>query len=88
MDKAPGIPYIKAKYKRNKKINKFLTDVKQDVLKNVSYFLEEDKQAQNNQPQQGPMAKKQDPCLNYRVNLVVLIEIVDTIQENKLRLIK
>ena len=51
------INFIKAKYKRNKKINKFLTDVKQDVLKNVSYFLEEDKQAQNNQPQQGPMAK-------------------------------
>ena len=65
------INFIKAKYKRNKKINKFLTDVKQDVLKNVSYFLEEDKQAQNNQPQQGPMAKKQDPCLNYRVNLFI-----------------
>ena len=65
------INFIKAKYKRNKKINKFLTDIKQDVLKNVSYFLEEDKQAQNNQPQQGPMAKKQDPCLNYRVNLFI-----------------
>ena len=65
------INFIKAKYKRNKKINKFLTDVKQDVLKNVLYFLEEDKQAQNNQPQQGPMAKKQDPCLNYRVNLFI-----------------
>ena len=49
------INFIKAKYKRNKKINKFLTDVKQDVLKNVSYFLEEDKQVQSNQPQQGPM---------------------------------
>ena len=65
------INFIKAKYKRNKKINKFLTDVKQDVLKNVSYFLEEDKQAQNNQPQQGPMQRKQDPCLNYRVNLFI-----------------
>ena len=65
------INFIKAKYKRNKKINKFLTDVKQDVLKNVSYFLEEDKQAQNNQPQQGSMQKKTDPCLNYRVNLFI-----------------
>ena len=65
------INFIKAKYKRNKKINKFLTDVKQDVLKNVSYFLEEDKQVQNNQPQQGPMQRKADPCLNYRVNLFI-----------------
>ena len=65
------INFIKAKYKRNKKINKFLTDVKQDVLKNVSYFLEEDKQVQSNQPQQGPMQKKTDPCLNYRVNLFI-----------------
>ncbi len=65
------INFIKAKYKRNKKINKFLTDVKQDVLKNVSYFLEEDKQVQNNQTQQGPMQKKTDPCLNYRVNLFI-----------------
>src|SRR5699024_6624437 len=37
------INYLKSKYKRNKKINKFLNDVKTDVLKNVSYFLEEDK---------------------------------------------
>ena len=36
------INYIKSKYKRNKKITQFLNDVKQDVLKNVSYFLEED----------------------------------------------
>jgi len=41
------------------------------VLKNVSYFLEEDKQPQSNQPQQGPMQKKIDPCLNYRVNLFI-----------------
>ena len=27
-------------------------------------------------------------CLNYRVNLVVVIKIIDTIQENKLGLIK
>ena len=66
------INYLKSKYKRNKKINKFLNDVKQDVLKNVSYFLEEDNK--NNQQQQmamNPAMKKTDPSLNYRVNLFV-----------------
>ena len=64
------INYIKSKYKRNKKINQFLNDVKQDVLKNVSYFLEEDKQPVG-QVQQGPIQRKPDPCLNYRVNLFI-----------------
>ncbi len=64
------INYIKSKYKRNKKINQFLNDVKQDVLKNVSYFLEEDKQSAG-QVQQGPAQKRPDPCLNYRVNLFI-----------------
>jgi len=65
------INYIKAKYKRNKKINQFLNDVKQDVLNNVSYFLEEDKLECHGQSQQNPLQKKQDPCLNYRVNLFI-----------------
>ena len=65
------INYIKSKYKRNKKINQFLNDVKQDVLKNVSYFLEEDKQNNNQVIPQNPMQKKADPCLNYRVNLFI-----------------
>ena len=65
------INYIKSKYKRNKKINQFLNDVKQDVLANVSYFLEEDKQQNSQQMQQPPMQRKQDPCLNYRVNLFI-----------------
>ncbi len=66
------INYIKSKYKRNKKINQFLNDVKQDVLKNVSYFLEEDKNQNNSQVQPVPqMPKRQDPCLNYRVNLFI-----------------
>ena len=64
------INYIKSKYKRNKKINQFLNDVKQDVLKNVSYFLEEDKQP-TQQVQQGPIQRRPDPCLNYRVNLFI-----------------
>ena len=66
------INYIKSKYKRNKKINQFLNDVKQDVLKNVSYFLEEDNQLNNVQMSQVPPAQKRpDPCLNYRVNLFI-----------------
>ena len=63
------INYLKSKYKRNKKINKFLNDVKQDVLKNVPTFLE-DETKHANQPQ-NPMQKKPDPCLNYRVNLFI-----------------
>ena len=66
------INLLKAKYKRNKKINKFLNDVKQDVLKNVPVFLEEDtNQQQANQPIQAPQMQTPDPCLNYRVNLFV-----------------
>lgn len=65
------INYLKSKYKRNKKINKFLTDIKQDILKNISYFLEEDDNKQQALAPQGPNGKKPDPCLNYRVNLFV-----------------
>lgn len=36
------INFLKSKYKRNKKINQFLNDVKQDVLKNVPVFLEDE----------------------------------------------
>ena len=64
------INYLKSKYKRNKKINNFLNDVKKDVLKNVPLFLAEE----NKQPQQmpqNPMQQQQDPCLNYRVNLFI-----------------
>ena len=64
------INYIKAKYKRNKKINTFLNNVKQDVLKNIPTFLEDpNKQTPQNQP--NPNLRKTDPCLNYRVNLFV-----------------
>ena len=64
------INFLKSKYKRNKKINKFLTDVKNDVLKNVSYFIEEDEDPKQNQ-QVNPNLKQQDPSLNYRVNLFI-----------------
>ena len=64
------INFLKSKYKRNKKINKFLNDVKQDVLKNIPVFLEDETKS-NQQNVQGPNIKKPDPCLNYRVNLFV-----------------
>lgn len=67
------INFLKSKYKRNKKINAFLNDVKQDVLKNVSYFLKEDKilEAQNSNQPGNPANRVTDPSLNYRVNLFV-----------------
>ena len=64
------INYLKSKFKRNKKITKFLNDVKTDVLKNVSYFVDEEKE-QEKQQQNNPANKKSDPSLNYRVNLFV-----------------
>ncbi len=63
------INYLKSKYKRNKKINHFLNDVKQDVLKNIPTFLEDPNKQQQIQP--NPAMRKPDPCLNYRVNLFI-----------------
>ena len=63
------INYLKSKYKRNKKLNKFLNDVKTDVLKNIPTFLEDPEKAQAMQP--NPAMRKPDPCLNYRVNLFI-----------------
>ena len=66
------INYLKSQFKRNKKISKFLNDVRQDVLNNISYFLEEDsKTTVTNQTGNNPLTKKVDPSLNYRVNLFV-----------------
>lgn len=65
------INYIKSKYKRNKKINKFLNDIKQDILKNIPIFLEEEKTDNQQNQNQNPITKTPDPCLNYRVNLFV-----------------
>ena len=63
------INYIKSKYKRNKKVNQFLNDIKQDILKNISAFtaVEDTKTQQPVSPRQEPPK----PWLNYRVNLFV-----------------
>ena len=65
------INYLKSQFKRNKKITKFLNDIRQDVLSNISYFLEEDPKTEQQQSQSNPLTKKQDPSLNYRVNLFI-----------------
>ena len=63
------INYIKSNFKRNRKITKFLDDIKKDILKNVSAFLVED--AQKSTPQPGQRQESQKPWLNYRVNLFI-----------------
>lgn len=66
------INYIKSKYKRNKKINKFLDNIKKDILKNISHFISDDKAADKQQPvQQGARPEIVKPWLNYRVNLFI-----------------
>ena len=64
------INYIKSNFKRNKKINKFLDDVKKDILKNVNAFLVDDKKQAAN-ASQSPRPEVQQPWLNYRVNLFI-----------------
>lgn len=63
------INYIKNKYKRNKKVNQFLNNVKQDILKNISAFTIKEDQKQ--QPASGPKQESTKPWLNYRVNLFI-----------------
>ena len=65
------INYIKSKFKRNKKINNFLNSIKNDILKNLQYFMADEKDdSKNNNPniikQESPK-----PWLNYKVNLFV-----------------
>ena len=59
------INYLKSQFKRNKKITKCLNDVKQDVLKNVSYFVDEDKEKEKQQ-QMNPAQR----------NIVVIVIVV------------
>lgn len=64
------INYIKSNFKRNRKITKFLDDIKKDILKNVSAFLVEEDTKNTPQPQ-GQKQEVLRPWLNYRVNLFV-----------------
>lgn len=64
------INYVKSKFKRNKKINSFLENVKKDILKNIPHFLNSN-QSQEGQPSNGPRMEAPKPWLNYRVNLFI-----------------
>ena len=63
------INYIKSNFKRNRKITKFLDDIKKDILKNVSAFLIADDNNKSNA--QSQKQEVQRPWLNYRVNLFI-----------------
>ena len=65
------INYIKSKFKRNRKITKFLDSIKKDILKNIDYFLVEQPQEQAGPQMPGPRPEMPKPWLNYRVNLFV-----------------
>lgn len=59
---------LKIKYKKNKKIIVFLDNIKNDILKNISLFINDEIQHNKNNPQKEEDVK---PWLNYRVNLFV-----------------
>lgn len=62
---------IKSTYKKNKKIVSFLDHIKKDILKNLTFFIQDEQPA--NGMVQNPMqkAEKTKPWLNYRVNLFI-----------------
>ena len=62
------ITNLKTKYKRNKKIVKFLDNIKTDILRNIPCFLADE---QSLKVPQGQKIETVKPWLNYRVNLFV-----------------
>lgn len=64
------INLIKSSYKRNKKINKFLDDIKQNILKNIAAFIEQKQPLNGQQMSQQPLQQNK-PWENYRVNLFI-----------------
>lgn len=60
---------VKSNYKRNKKISTFLDGIKNDILKNISCFLENEDEKKQVVP--GMKQEQKEPWLNYRVNLFV-----------------
>jgi lon-related putative ATP-dependent protease len=59
---------LKTKYKKSKKVVCFLDNIKNDILKNINLFINEDASNSKKQPQKEEIVK---PWLNYRVNLFV-----------------
>lgn len=62
---------IKNKYKKEKRIVKFLDDVKTDILKNIDCFITDQTSTKSQTPQQMSRPELKKPWLNYRVNLFV-----------------
>ena len=62
------ISFVKSKFKRNKKITKFLDGIKKDILKNISKFTTEEKK---NDESPNMKVIETNPWDNYRVNLFV-----------------
>ncbi len=62
---------VKANYKKNKKINTFLDNVKKDILKNINYFMMDDQESESKQNPMQMRMQNTEPWLNYRVNLFV-----------------
>lgn len=64
---------VKSNYKRNKKINTFLDNVKKDILKNINTFMMPESANDSKQPVSPQMKAMQnnEPWLKYRVNLFV-----------------
>ena len=54
-----------------KKINKFLDDIKKDILKNIEHFIVEEKTTENSKNIQPARQDIIKPWLNYRVNLFI-----------------
>ena len=65
------INIVKSNFKRNKKISKFLDDIKKDILKNVSAFIEVKPQTHQPGVAPQPVMQQPKPWLNYRVNLFI-----------------
>lgn len=59
---------IKTQYKKYKKINSYMENIKSDILKNLKYFTTEEKPAN---VQQNPKMEQPEPWQNYRVNLFI-----------------
>lgn len=65
------INLIKSAYKKNKKINKFLDDIKQNILKNISAFIEQKPPINQQTNPTQVLQQIQKPWENYRVNLFI-----------------
>lgn len=60
---------LKTKYKKYKKLNKFFNNLKNDILANISLFINDEASKERRQSAQREEQVK--PWLNYRVNLFV-----------------